>query len=82
MSSKLFKSISIITAAPLAHIVNQSLCTGIFPDGLTIARVIPLYKKDDPHLVDNYRSISILPAISKVFQRIVFYQLYDYMHRN
>ena len=82
ISSKLLKRISIIIAAPLAHIVNQSLCTGIFPDRLKIARVIPLYKKDDPHLVDNYRPISILPAISKVFERIVFNQLYDYMYKN
>ena len=82
ISSKLLKRISIIIAAQLAHIVNQSLCTGIFPDRLKISRVIPLYKKDDPHLVDNYRPISILPAISKVFERIVFNQLYDYMHQN
>ena len=82
ISSKLLKRISDIMAAPLAHIINQSLYTGIFPDRLKIARVIPLYKKDDPHLVDNYRPISILPAISKVFERIVFNQLYDYMHNN
>ena len=43
---------------------------------------MPLYKKDDPHLVDNYRPISVLPAISKVFERVVFNQLYDYMHKN
>ena len=82
ISSKLLQRISIITAAPLAHIINQSLCTGIFPDRLKIARVMPLYKKDDPHLVDNYRPISVLPAISKVFERVVFNQLYDYMHKN
>ena len=82
ITSKLLKRVSIIIAAPLAHIVNQSLCTGIFPDRLKIARVIPLYKKDDPHLFDNYRPLSILPAISKVFERIVFNQLYGYMHKN
>ena len=80
ISFKLLQRISIITAAPLAHIINQSLCTWIFPDRLKIARVMPLYKKDDPHLVDNYRPISVLPAISKVFERVVFSQLHDYMH--
>ena len=82
VSSKLLKRISIITATPLAHIVNQSLCTGIVTDRLKIARVIPLYKKDDPHLIDNYRPISTLPAVPKVFERIVFNQLYDYMLKN
>ena len=41
ISSKLLKSISPVIAAPLAHIINQSLCTGIFPDRLKIAKVIP-----------------------------------------
>ena len=46
VSSKLLKTISPVIAAPLAHIINQSLCTGIFPDRLKMAKVIPLYKKD------------------------------------
>ena len=82
ISSKLLKTISPVIAAPLAHIINQSLCTGIFPDRLKIAKVIPLYKKDDPHMVDNYRPISLLPVLSKVFERAAFNQLYDYMQRN
>ena len=43
---------------------------------------MPLYKKDNPHLVDNYRPISVLPAISKVFERVVFNQLCDYVHKS
>ena len=62
--------------------INQSLCTGIFPDRLKIAKVIPLYKKDDPRIIDNYRPISLLPVLSKVFERAAFNQLYDYMQRN
>ena len=57
ISSKLLETISPVIAAPLAHIIMQSLCTGIFPDRLKIAKVIPLYKKVDPHIVDNYRPI-------------------------
>ena len=68
ISSKLLKTISPVIAAPLAHIINQSLCTGIFLDRLKIAKVIPIYKKDDPHIVDNYRPISLLPVLSKVFE--------------
>ena len=52
------KRISHIIAPTLSLIINQSLHTGIFPGQLKIARVIPLFKNDDEHLLDNYMSIS------------------------
>ena len=55
---------------PLTHIINQSLCTGIFPHRLKIAKVIPLFKKNDPHIFDNYRLISLLSSISKTFEKV------------
>ena len=66
----------------LACIINQSLLTGIFPDSLKLAKVAPIFKKDDPHLTDNYRPISLLPVISKVFEKVVFKQVYDYFNDN
>ena len=66
----------------LTLIINQSLCTGIFPDRLKIAKIKPIFKKDDPHLTDNYRPISLLPSISKIFEKIVFLQLYEYFNTN
>ena len=44
--------------------------------------MIPLFKKDDPHLLDNYRPISLLPCISKIFEKIAFTQVYDYFNSN
>ncbi len=52
---------------PLTLIVEQSLSSGIFPNKLKIAKVITIFKKDDAHLLNNYRPISMLPTISKVF---------------
>ena len=49
---------------------------------LIIAKVIPLHKKNDKALLDNYRSISVLPSFSKVFERIVFNQVYEYLSIN
>jgi hypothetical protein len=63
-------------------VINQSLRSGIFPDLLKIAKVLPLLKKDDPLSVDNYRPISLLPATSKIFEKIVFDQLYNYLVNN
>ena len=82
ISTKLLKQIAHIIVTPLTLTINQSLTTGIFPDQLKIARVIPLYKKDDKHLLDNYRPISLLTSISKVFEKIVFKQMYDYFTAN
>ena len=55
---------------------------GIFPYELKIAMVFPLFKKDDPTIMDNYRPISLLTAISKLFEKVVFSQLYEYFHKN
>ena len=82
ISTKLLKEIENVVSRPLSIIINQSLCTGIFPDKLKIAKVIPLYKKDDNKLFGNYRPISLLSSISKIFERVAFNQLYDYFSSN
>ena len=82
ISARFIKRILETITPPLTHIINQSLCTGIFPDRLKIAKVIPLFKKGDQHILDNYRPISLLPVISKVFEKIVFDQLYQYFTDN
>ena len=82
ISARFIKRILETITSPLTHIINQSLCTGIFPDRLKIAKVIPLFKKGDQHILDNHRPISLLPVISKVFEKIVFDQLYQYFTDN
>ena len=48
---------------PLTFIFNVSLSTGIVPDILKMAEVVPIHKSDDKGLVNNYRPISVLPLI-------------------
>ncbi len=52
------------------------LNSGTFPNKLKIAKIVPIHKKDDETLFANYRSISLLPAISKIFEKVIFKQLY------
>ena len=60
---------------PLTYILNKSLDTGIIPDDLKIAKVIPIYKSSDPSLLKNYRPISLLPAFSKLLEKIMYDKL-------
>ena len=62
-------------------IINQALTTGIFPDKLKIAKVQQIYKNEDQTLIKNYRPISLLPSISKVFEKIIFNQLYSFLQK-
>ena len=52
--------------------------SGVFPDKLKLAKVIPLYKKGDSTITDNYLPISLLPTMSKVLEKNVFNQLFAY----
>ena len=80
ISSKLIKIIEPAIIKSLTILINQVLNTGIFPDELKIAKVVPIFKKDDPTLFKNYRPISLLPTIAKVIEKIIFSQLSSYFN--
>ena len=75
--------VSHLFAPCLSILINQSLHTGIFPDRLKIAKVVPLFKdKGDDFDFENYRPISLLSVISKVYERVAYDQLYDFFDSN
>ena len=82
ISNRLLKSIKCEISKPLTIIINQSLETGIFPNALKVAKVKPLFKKGDNCCLNNYRPISLLPTISKIFERVMYTQLYYYFNVN
>ena len=68
------------TIAPfLVFIINKSFREGIFPDHLQLARIIPIFKKGNNSLMQNYRPISILPSFSKIFEKAMVTRLMDYL---
>ena len=56
--------------------------TGVFSSKLKITKVIPIYKSKDKQSFTNYRPISLLPSISKIYEKIVHNRLYNYMTIN
>ena len=82
ISINLLKYLSPALLKPLTLIINQSLITGLFPEKLKIGKVQPLFKKGDEERIKNYRPISLLTSISKVFEKVVFLQLTKYAQGN
>ena len=66
-------------ATPLAHIVNLSLSHGIFPNDMKLAKIVPIFKNGNTKLFNNYRPISMLPAFSKILEKIVCNRLLHFL---
>ena len=85
ISCRLMKDISDIIAIPLTLLINQSLQSGIFSDKLKIAKVVPIFKAGKDNIdsyVHNYRPISLLSCFSKIFERVIYNQLYNHLQLN
>ena len=82
ISAKFLRDGAHVIVTPLTYIINLSLKTSSVPIDFKTARVVPLFKKGDCNFEGNYRPVSILPVVSKIFERIVYNQLYDYINDN
>ena len=60
-------------------LINRSFALGKHPSQWKLANVIPLYKNDNRQFKTNYRPISLLPCLSKLYEKVVFKRLYDYL---
>ena len=78
ISNKLVKSAKDVLIKPLTLLINQIIYTGEFPKQLKIAKVKPLFKKGNQSSFGNYRPISLLPFISKIFEHVMTFQLKEY----
>lgn len=81
-SMKLIKMCISALIVPITHIVNFSINSSTFPDLYKISIVKPLYKKGDPLSLNNYRPISILPAISKILERVIADQMISFLEEH
>ena len=83
ITPKLLKQVSSGLINPLVHIINLSIQCGVVPKDMKKARVIPIFKNNGSKLVmKNYRPVSLLPAFSKILERIVYNRLFHYLVKN
>ena len=82
VSSRLLKETAASIHIPLTKIFNKSLHEKEFPKCWKEANVIPIYKKGDAQLCTNYRPVSLLSCTSKVFERVIFKHLYNFIITN
>ena len=71
-----------LIASSLTHIFNLVISTGIIPKDWKSARVTPIFKADSKVDPANYRPISVLPVIGKLFEKAIFNQVYTYLNDN
>jgi hypothetical protein len=71
-----------LLAEPLASFYNKCIDQGIFPEQLKIAKIVPLYKKGLKSEPKNYRPISLLPTLSKIFEKIIKIRLTSHLINN
>ena len=67
---------------PLKIIFHNILVTSTYPDLWKLANITPIFKKGDKRWIKNYRPISLLPICGKIFEKIIFNNLYSYLNAN
>ena len=63
-------------------IFNLSIASNVFPSDWKVAKISPVFKSGNKSEANNYRPISVLPTIARVFEKLVFEQLYSYFSEN
>ena len=81
-SSFILKIACRVVSKSLAKIFNTFLETGISREVWKLARVAPIFKTGVKSDMSNYRPISVLSSVARVFEKIVYEQLYDYFEKN
>ena len=76
---KIIKAINAQISTPLSSIANESFFSGIYPDKLKYAKVIPLHKGKSKFDVKNYRPISILPLFDKILEKLMYERIISFL---
>ena len=81
ISARLLKETAPVISTSLCSLYNKSLNRGVFPQEWKIANIVPVYKKGDKEYLENYRPISLLCIVSKVFERCVLNNIREHIYQ-
>ena len=79
INTRIFKATYKSILAEIVHLMNLCLQSGTFPNLLKQAVVKPIFKAGDKHYFNNYRPISLLPVISKLLEKLIYYRLHKHL---
>ena len=82
ISNEILKCCSPVVDSFLADAINKAINEHVFPETLKVAKVIPLYKKGDYEKPENYRPISLLSSISKVFEKLLYKRILKFCKKH
>lgn len=79
LPAQFIKKLSKHMIKPITLLINRCILENEFPHQMKRANITPLYKKKDKLNKDNYRSVNLLPILSKILERMLFNQIYEYI---
>lgn len=82
LSPIILKKLGTLVSPDISALINACMKEGIFPDELKVARVTPLFKGGDCNVITNYRPISILPTMSKIYEKCILTRLVSFLEKN
>ena len=82
LSNRILKLSKDVIANSLRDLFNACIDASVFPSDFKMTRVAPIFKSDDREYLNNYRPISVLPTVARVFERLIYEQLYNYFAEN
>ena len=78
----IYKKLIHLLSPVISNLFNESVNSGLFPDCLKIARVVPIYKSEDRSDISNYRPVSTLLVLAKVFEKLMHKRLLTFLSNN
>ena len=82
ISNEILKCCSPVIEPILAEIFNEMIEFSIYPDWMKLAKITPLYKKGDRNLPENYRPISLISSLSKVFEKLLLKRMMSFCSKH
>ena len=82
ISIRMIKMCEQTITIPLIIIFKKALLTGIYPDNWKRGNIVPVHKKESKNFVKNYRPISLLPICGKIFEKLIYNALFQFLKSN